>query len=200
MIFFISKKIRILVFLFITASLLIPFQNCSNKAMKFAKVTDFASTGPNYCEQNVLDPACSAPPPVTTCQFNHRELADGDSVMSYQNSAVAYGQICQSQQRLCKAGVLSGNYNFEKCTVSAPQSCLFNGEQIASGAKVTAYLNSAASFGSLCQSEERTCENGVLSGSYSWGVCKLDAPASCLFNGKTILHGDVVSAYQILFS
>jgi hypothetical protein len=78
--------------------------------------------------------------------------------------------------------------------LALPQ-CKFNGVDIQSGSTITAFQNSSVSFGSVCLSEQRGCNSGVLSGSFEFATCVPDAPASCLFNGLNISHGNTVIAF-----
>jgi len=130
-----------------------------------------------------------------SCLFNGQTIAHGQSVMAFQNSSVPFGQTCQSESRLCQNGVLSGNFAFSSCAVGQAQSCLFNGQTVAHGQSVTAFLTSSVPFGQTCTQEARTCVNGALSGSYQFGSCSAGQPQSCLFNGQTIAHGQAVTAY-----
>ncbi len=130
-----------------------------------------------------------------SCSFNNQEILDGGSVTAYVNSTVTFGGSCQSETRTCMNGVLSGSNQYASCAVDAPASCLFNGETISHGQSLTTYLNSNVVFGGSCQSEMRTCENGSLSGSSQYASCEVAAPASCLFNGQTIVHSQSAVAF-----
>jgi len=130
-----------------------------------------------------------------SCLFNGQTIADGQSVTAYTNSSVPFGDSCASEVRTCNNGVLSGSNQYASCQVDQPASCLFNGVTIPSGSSVPAYLTSSVSFGNSCQLEYRTCDNGVLSGSNQYASCNVDAPASCLFNGQTVAHGENVTAF-----
>ncbi len=131
-----------------------------------------------------------------SCLFNGQTIAHGASVNAFQNSAVAFGATCAKEARVCNNGNLSGTYTFASCTVGAAKSCVFNGQTIAHGQKVVGYQASTVAFGKTCSPETRTCNNGVLSGSYSFGSCSVGAAASCLFSGQTVAHGQSVTAYQ----
>lgn len=52
-----------------------------------------------------------------------------------------------------------------------PADCTFNGRTIAHGSAVTAYASATVPVCEYCESERRTCNNGVLSGSYSVASC-----------------------------
>ena len=196
---FFKRLNRIKFFLILSGFVtIIGFQNCApaKKKDKSSETPPPAAdtTTPTTvdCMANPSAPECAP----KTCQFDGKTLNPGDTVVAYQNSAVAYGSACVSENRTCDNGALSGSYVYSSCTVSAPASCLFDSQTIAHGASVTAYQNSMAPFGSACTSETRTCSNGVLSGSYSYNSCAVQSPANCLFNGQTIQHNDVVAAFQ----
>jgi hypothetical protein len=67
---------------------------------------------------------------------------------------------------------------------------------LAHGQTVRAYLTSTVPYGQSCTAETRSCNNGTLYGSYTFGSCNPGQPASCNFNGTTIPHGGSVTAYQ----
>lgn len=139
---------------------------------------------------------CSVDQPAA-CQFNGQTVASGQQVVAFQNSSVAFGQTCVSAPRICTNGALSGSYSHATCAVNAPAACSFNGQTVAHGQAVNAFLNSTEAFGSTCQMESRTCSNGQLSGSHTFASCQVDAPASCSFNGMTIASGATVVAYPV---
>lgn len=76
-----------------------------------------------------------------------------------------------------------------------PKSCHFNGVTIAHGASIPAFLSSSVSYGQACVQENRTCNDGQLSGSYGYNSCSQLAPEACDFNSETIAHGSYVVAY-----
>lgn len=174
-----KRRFSLALFILLTFSTLTLFQNCTN---------DY-KVAPNA---NLLNSS----EPVLTCDFNGNVLTEGQSVTAYLNSTVASGDVCQPQTRICSNGQLSGSYTFASCSVNAPAACMFNGQTIQSGAGVTAYQSSTVPYGQECVAETRACNNGQLSGSYTFGSCAPAMPAACLFNGKTILNGQSVTAYQ----
>jgi len=138
--------------------------------------------------------SCAVDQPAS-CLFNGQTVAHGQIVKAFASSAVAYGSSCQSEDRTCSNGALSGSNKYASCAVDQPASCLFNGQTVAHGQIVKAFASSAVAYGSSCKSEERTCQNGVLSGSNKYASCEVDKPASCLFNGQTVAHGQIVKAF-----
>jgi len=133
-----------------------------------------------------------------SCTFNGQTIPHGGSVMAFQNSTVSFGSVCNSQQRICNDGSLSGNYNFASCDVGQPVSCLFDGKTIVHGESIVAYQTSTVPYGSSCATIQQTreCNNGSLSGSYAYGSCQVSSPKACLFDGKTISHGQSITAYS----
>lgn len=131
------------------------------------------------------------------CQFNGETIEHNSTVIGYSSSSVSFGQSCSTvaEVRTCSNGVLSGTAAFASCEVGQPKSCLFNGLTVAHGDSVNAFASSTTQYGQSCQAEARTCNNGVLSGSAQYGSCTEGQPASCLLNGKTIAHGQVVKLY-----
>ena len=77
-----------------------------------------------------------------------------------------------------------------------PLNCSFNGQTVLHNSSVIAYQAFAVPFGSSCQSQSRTCVNGVLSGSNPYSSCRVEPPMSCTFNGQTVAHGGSVTAYK----
>jgi hypothetical protein len=136
------------------------------------------------------------PPQDVSCAFNGQSIASGTSVTAYQSASVASGGTCSSQQRTCINGTLSGTYTFASCTVGTASSCTFNGQAVANGAKVTAYQAVSVPFGGTCSSQQRTCSNGTLSGTYTFASCSVAAAAVCKFNGQDVANGASVTAYQ----
>lgn len=143
------------------------------------------------CSQNINTPK--------SCRFNGKTLAHGASVEAYLASTVQSGSSCSSQVRRCDDGVLSGSYQYASCNVAMPEACLFNGKTVAHGSNVRAFLHSSSPNGqNLCQSSQlRVCNNGSLSGSYTYSSCTTAQPRSCTsIDGRTLPHGASVRAYR----
>jgi len=58
------------------------------------------------------------------------------------------------------------------------KSCTFNGNTIASGSSVTAYLASSVPSGQTCKSQARACSNGTLSGTYAYASCSVQVASA----------------------
>jgi len=141
---------------------------------------------------------CTVNPPVTCALPWGGTINVGQSVTAYQGSTVAYGGSCLFETRTCQSnGTLSGSYMFQNCTINPPASCALPwGGSIANGQSVIAYQNSAVAFGGSCVFETRVCNNGVLSGSYTYQNCTISPPANCALPwGGTLANGQSVTAY-----
>lgn len=108
------------------------------------------------------------------CSFNGQTIPHGGSVQAYAQSNVAAGQSCLAQNRVCNNGTLSGSYLYGSCTVAAYASCAFNGQTIAHGQTIKVYQAPSVAYGQSCVAQNRTCNNGVLSGSYLSSTCTVD--------------------------
>ncbi|HBM52786.1 MAG TPA: hypothetical protein DDZ97_06800, partial [Deltaproteobacteria bacterium] len=148
---------------------------------------------PAFVADSTLAEAVSANPEL--CQFNNTLLSSGQSVIAYQSALVPFGQSCLSQTRTCNNGVLSGSYSAGSCSSRSASNCSLDGQAVEHGASVTAYVSDSVAFGGSCTSQTRTCNNGVLSGSYSARTCQVASAASCTFNGQAVAHGTSFTAY-----
>ena len=76
-------------------------------------------------------------------------------------------------------------------------TCLFNNQIIQHGESVTWYQSSTVPYGSECVSEIRTCNDGILSGSYEYASCTPESASSCeLPWWWTTWHWAVVTWYK----
>lgn len=130
------------------------------------------------------------------CLFDGRTIPHGSQISAYLNSTVPNGASCVSEVRLCNNGVLSGSFNYGHCESTAQASCLFDGQTIPHGDVVKAFQTSSTAQGSSCKSETRHCLNGRLSGSFPYSSCAASEHQSCLFDGRTLSHGQRVTAFQ----
>jgi hypothetical protein len=119
-------------------------------------------------ESSVLDDTADS------CKFDDGlVIKDGRSITAYQSGTVAYGQSCVSEIRQCNKGALSGSYSSTTCIVQPAAVCNFNGLTVLHLGNVTAYQASTVPFGQTCISQSRTCNNGILSGSYINSSCSV---------------------------
>jgi hypothetical protein len=122
--------------------------------------------------------ACAVTPP-SMCNFNGLTLAHGQTVTAYQTTSVPFGQGCAGETRTCVNGLLTGSFGASSCEAQPPANCSFGGQVVAHGGQVTAYAQPSVPYGAGCQAETRTCWNGGLSGSFGYGGCSVQPPASC---------------------
>lgn len=79
---------------------------------------------------------------------------------------------------------------------SVPKDCVYNGGSIPHGGSFTAYQSASVAYNRTCQSEVRTCSDGVISGTFTASSCTVTPPRNCTYNGQTVLHGQKVSGYS----
>jgi len=103
----------------------------------------------------------------TSCLFGGQTVLDWESVTWYYASSVPAGDVCKLQVRTCNYGHLSGNYRYSDCKVA----CEFNNQSIPHWGSVIAYQSPTTLERGSCISQERTCNNWVLSGTYTYSKC-----------------------------
>ena len=74
----------------------------------------------------------------------------------------------------------------------AASSCNFNGQKVANGGSVTAYVQAQATLFETCTSQVRTCRNGVLSGSAAYSSCT-NVCAAALPSGSVLFRQPSIS-------
>lgn len=97
-------------------------------------------------------------------------IGDGQLITAYQTN-VSSNCPGVAETRTCNNGTLSGSYTYQSCSAPAPAPCTLPwGGSIASGLSTTAYQTNISSN---CPgvAETRTCNNGALSGSYTYQSC-----------------------------
>jgi hypothetical protein len=139
--------------------------------------------------------SCTPNAPAS-CLLDGQTIAHGQQVNAFAAKSVPFGQSCSPIARTCNNGVLSGSGSYIGCAPEAPKDCSAGGVTVLHGQSKNFFNTASVPFGQSCSSQARTCNNGVLSGTYGFGACTPDAPASCTFNGKTVAHGSSVTAYS----
>ncbi len=76
-----------------------------------------------------------------------------------------------------------------------PASCRFAGQKVLAGVAVAAYQTASVPAGQGCVQEIRTCNNGVLSGSYTNATCGVAGVGSCVLDGVTLSNGQPGTFY-----
>jgi len=114
---------------------------------------------------------------LSGCNFAGESLAHGQQKNYYKEEIVAHGGNCESKERSCNDGVMQGNidYKYRHCSVrpapaapGAPANCILDGTIVISGNSHTFYDSLDVPHGNACQSIERRCDDGALSGSGSY--------------------------------
>ena len=113
---------------------------------------------------------------ASACDFSGRKVLIGTSVVGYLSEVVPFGSECSAETRICSEGVLNGVNSYASCQVTPPSGCSFGEKDVAHGSSFTAYLSETVPFGESCQSEQRDCSDGTLSGSYNFELCLIEAP------------------------
>lgn len=127
--------------------------------------------------------ALSCPTPVSNCTLDGVTVPHGQSREFYSATSVGCGQSCNSVVRSCANGQLSGDasYKFANCVKATCQPCQAPwGEVVPHGGSVTAYSAGVVACGQSCSSQTRSCNNGVLSGTFGAQSC---TTAACPTNG-----------------
>ena len=57
--------------------------------------------------------------------------------------------------------------------------CSFNGQTVTNGSSITAYQSASVLSGQVCQLQQRTCNNGTLSGTYTYPTCSVSVATTC---------------------
>lgn len=151
------------------------------------------------CDNGVLSgsaqyASCSVGAP-RACLFDGKTVEHGGTVVAFEGSTVSYGLTCKQENRTCNDGTLTGSFQYSSCAADQAASCLFDGRTIAHGESVAAFATSSVNYGSTCTQESRTCNNGVLSGGYTFSSCTIGQPQNCSFNGVTVNHNQSIIAF-----
>lgn len=150
------------------------WQNCSNISFDSAPVIKPAASV-KECENDDCTPVAIAIA-IADCEFNGSKIPSGKSVTAYLEST----GICQSETRACNNGRLSGTYQFASCTPSAP---VVPATPVTPVTPVTPPVPVTPSV-PVTPTQPIT------------PAVTPPPPADCLFDGRTIAHGSVVSAFQ----
>lgn len=133
------------------------------------------------CSNGVLSGTYQYTSCVVDCSFNGAIIGHGTPVVAFAAPSVPAGSTCVSEMRSCNMGNLTGTYAYSSCSVqpavpTGTASCSFNGTTVLHGASVTAYSTDLAPYGTTCFAyrESRVCNNGTLSGSFTFDSCMRD--------------------------
>jgi hypothetical protein len=162
---------KVLSISFVVGALALLFQNCADDDL-YSTSTRGASSTKTVSELGSTN-GDSGWGSGSGCMLRNVTVPDGTSITAYATANVPAGQSCQSQQRTCSSGVLSGTYMELSCTAGTNNSapCQFHGQSVASGFGVTAFESATVPAGQQCISQSRVCTNGTLSGTFTFASC-----------------------------
>src|SRR5579871_793527 len=83
------------------------------------------------------------------------------------------GTDAASDARGDARGDASRDASHPDADASKDAPCSFDGHEVASGASVTAYEAKSVDPGSVCVSQQRTCHDGALSGTFAYDSCSV---------------------------
>jgi peptidoglycan hydrolase-like protein with peptidoglycan-binding domain len=132
---------------------------------------------------------------VSSCAFAGTTLANGATTTAYLVQNVAANDSCSyyTTTRTCTNGTLSGNssYQYASCTAAAAGKCVLDSAVMNSGTSRTFYSAQNAPAGTRCTASalNRTCTNGVLSGSTAYKYATCSDTAACSLDGLTVQNG-----------
>ena len=103
-------------------------------------------------------------------------VSHGHSITAYQQQVVGCHESCNSEQRTCNYGDLSGSYNHETCHPHC-DNCTLGGQTVNHGDSIDAYSVHTVACDESCPSPQtRHCDDGNLSGVGDHPSC---SPVSC---------------------
>lgn len=163
---------------------------------------NYVNSSPAFVSRSTYDyrPAAGAP-------FINSGKAPGISAVGLSlTPTLEYVHPLSTKARVVDSMIDIGAFEYGTATTvpaPTPASCTFNGQTIASGSSVTAYQSASVPYGSTCVSQTRTCSNGVLSGSYAYASCSVQAapPPSTDTQAPSVritfpVNGSLVSRYS----
>lgn len=143
------------------------FQNCSSSS--FSPIA--SSTG------DVTDPERLN---NKKCEYDGNEFWHGDTIQTYAQSSVAFGNSCVAQTHTCNNGIFSGTIGFKNCGVGVPRDCLIGTETITHNTESIRFEAALVAHNQSCRSEVRKCFDGSIPGSYTLKKCAVQAPPTPL--------------------
>lgn len=157
---------------------------CGSTCTSQSRTCNNGSLSGSYTNQSCSVSPCASCPLPWGGSINH-----GQSATAYQSASVPCGSSCNSQNRTCNNGSLSGSYSNASCSVGACGCTLPWGGSINHGQSVTAYQASSVPCGNSCTSQNRSCNNGSLSGSYANSSCSVGSCGCTTSGGVFIAAG-----------
>lgn len=145
--------------------------------------------------------ASCAPAEQKNCTLDGQTFAPGKHKV-YSQRTVSGGQSCNSvaQVRTCTNGVWSGDAKYDKarCAPEGKEWCKQDKMYVKNDSSKLFYATRSVAYGRICYGIPRKCNDGTLGGNeaYQYSSCRVEAPASCELDGKTIPHGGSATFYS----
>lgn len=133
------------------------------------------------------------------CFFSGHSIKSDQHALFYKSPLVPYGAECTPQFRACIEGKLSGNYKYANCAIEPPASCQLGLISMQHNEKKVFYKNGVVPYGSVCESEERSCDDGEISGNreYKESFCRVTDPMKCNVGDTVLTSGETKLFYLI---
>lgn len=132
---------------------------------------------------SALYQSCTTQPPMPCNLPWGGNTNHGTQVLAFQYQQVPFGQNCDitRELRYCQNGTLSGSFLYQSCSQGPPRNCTTPwGAQVQHGHRAPAYQRPSVPFGQPCNGggnfEERSCNDGILSGSFGNSSCYVQPP------------------------
>jgi hypothetical protein len=188
------KKI-VAAYLSLVIMTLIGFQNCSGSSAgeSSASSTAAQSQDPratlNSAQQQaskVMSGTLTSAQELQAALQSLQQLLTQIQAINSANLSAALQQL--DQQLIQQLTTDINQLEAQLAALNGDNSCSFNGQTVASGGSITAYQSSSVPSGQTCQSQTRTCDNGQLSGAYTFAACSSPAATTCSPGGYQFLN------------
>ena len=137
-----------------------------------------------------------------SCMLDNVTASHGEGRTFYFAQNIPATEQCGSyaQTRVCTNGAFSGSsaYKYSSCAPVDSGSCALDNVVVPNGSVATYYSLTTAPAGALCTTyaQDRTCNNGVLSGTATYNRASCSNSASCSLDGITLSHGSSTAFYS----
>jgi len=102
----------------------------------------------------------------------------GEAITAFPSASVAVGSVCSSESIICDYGVFSKT-PYEVCDIQNTGDCnVLPWGDILNTHSVTASPTKTVDSPATCSFEQRTCSDGLLSGTYAFDQCDVVQPTS----------------------
>ena len=135
----------------------------------------------------------------SSCTFDGVTLRSGDTITAYESNLVRSLDECRSEERQCSHGRMEGgSYTYSSCR--AFRDCTLSGITVKHGEKITTYVSHLVYAPDTCSSEQRTCNDGTLSGWYTSTVCRVKTLPTLTFTASPAVVPSGVGTVELKWS